>query len=124
MMLFNLIAAFILSYILGSIPTSFIMGKVIKKIDIREHGSGNVGATNALRILGTKIGVITLIIDIGKGILAVILGKIIVTDPSNLIVIAFGLLAILGHIFTIFLKFNSKQWMLFFLRYSKPKKYS
>lgn len=106
MTLFNLIAAFILSYILGSIPTSFLMGKMIKKIDIREHGSGNVGATNALRVLGTKIGIITLIIDIGKGILAVILGKMIVTDPSNIVVIAFGLLAILGHIFTIFLKFK------------------
>ncbi len=103
---YNLIAAFIISYILGSIPTSYLMGKIIKKIDIREFGSGNVGATNALRVLGTKFGIITLIIDIGKGILAVFLGKLIVSDPTNLVLIAFGLFAILGHIFTIFLKFK------------------
>ena len=82
------------------------MGKIVRKIDIRQYGSGNVGATNALRVLGTKIGIITLIIDIGKGILAVVIGKILVTEPSNLLLIGFGLFAILGHIFTIFLKFK------------------
>ena len=102
----NLASAFVLAYILGSIPTSYLMGKFIKKIDIRDFGSGNVGATNALRVLGTKIGIITLIIDIGKGILAVFIGKIIVAEPSNIVLIAFGLFAILGHIFTIFLKFK------------------
>ena len=102
----NLTSAFVLAYILGSIPTSYLMGKFIKKIDIRDFGSGNVGATNALRVLGTKIGIITLIIDIGKGILAVFMGKIIVAEPSNIVLIAFGLFAILGHIFTIFLKFK------------------
>ncbi|RLC51960.1 MAG: acyl-phosphate glycerol 3-phosphate acyltransferase [Candidatus Cloacimonadota bacterium] len=102
----NLASAFVLAYILGSIPTSYLMGKFIKKIDIRDFGSGNVGATNALRVLGTKIGIITLIIDIGKGILAVFMGKIIVAEPSNIVLIALGLFAILGHIFTIFLKFK------------------
>jgi len=105
-MYINIIAALIISYILGSIPTSYLMGKLIRKIDIRDFGSGNVGATNALRVLGTKIGIITLIIDIGKGILAVTFGKLIVAEPSNLVAIAFGLFAILGHIFTIFLKFK------------------
>jgi glycerol-3-phosphate acyltransferase PlsY len=98
--------SFVIAYLLGSVPTSFIMGKVIRKIDIRQYGSGNVGATNALRVLGTKIGIITLIIDIGKGIIAVLIGKTLVNDPSNLLLIGFGLFAILGHIFTIFLKFK------------------
>lgn len=102
----EIISAFVTAYLLGSIPTSFIMGKIVRKIDIRQYGSGNVGATNALRVLGTKIGIITLIIDIGKGILAVVIGKILVTEPSNLLLIGFGLFAILGHIFTIFLKFK------------------
>jgi len=62
----EIIIALFAAYILGSIPTSYIMGKLIKGIDIRDFGSGNVGATNALRILGTKVGVFTLIIDIGK----------------------------------------------------------
>lgn len=102
----EIISAFVTAYLLGSIPTSFIMGKIVRKIDIRQYGSGNVGATNALRVLGTKIGIITLIIDIGKGILAVVIGKRLVTEPSNLLLIGFGLFAILGHIFTIFLKFK------------------
>ncbi|MCF7793269.1 MAG: glycerol-3-phosphate 1-O-acyltransferase PlsY [Candidatus Cloacimonetes bacterium] len=103
---FNLILSFIFAYLLGSIPTSYIMGKLVKGIDIRQHGSGNVGATNALRILGTKIGIITLIFDIGKGIVAVQIGKMLNPDFTNLMLIGFGLFAILGHIFTIFLSFK------------------
>lgn len=102
----NIIIALFAAYILGSIPTSYIMGKLIKGIDIRDFGSGNVGATNALRILGTKVGVFTLIIDIGKGFLAVNIARIIIEDPTDLIMILTGLFAILGHIFTIFLKFK------------------
>jgi len=105
-MTYNLIAAIIIAYFLGCIPTSYIMGKLIMNIDIRQHGSGNVGATNAMRILGTKIGVITLILDIGKGMLAITIGKMLVNDPSNLLLICFGLFAIIGHIFTVFLKFK------------------
>lgn len=101
-----ILATIIAAYILGSIPTSYIMGRITKGIDIREFGSGNVGATNALRILGTKIGIFTLIIDIGKGFLAVAISKLIVEDPSDLILIFVGLSAIIGHIFTIFLKFK------------------
>ena len=102
----NIIIAFLSAYILGSIPTSYIMGKLIKGIDIRDFGSGNVGATNALRILGTKIGVFTLIIDIGKGFLAVNIARFIIEYPSDLIIILTGLFAISGHIFTLFLKFK------------------
>ncbi len=96
----------IISYLLGSIPTSYIMGKLVRNIDIREHGSGNVGATNSLRVLGTKIGIFTLIIDVAKGALAVLFAKLIIEQPSNLLLVFSGLLAIIGHIFTIFLKFK------------------
>ena len=102
----NIIITFFATYILGSIPTSYIMGKLIKGIDIRNFGSGNAGATNALRILGTKVGVSTLIMDIGKGFLAVNIARLIIHQPSDLILIITGLFAILGHIFTIFLKFK------------------
>ena len=102
----NIIIALFIAYILGSIPTSYIMGKLIKGIDIRDFGSGNVGATNALRILGTKVGVFTLIIDIGKGFLAVNIARMIISEPTDLILILTGLFAIIGHIFTIFLKFK------------------
>ena len=102
----NIIIALFAAYILGSIPTSYIMGKLIKGIDIRDFGSGNVGATNASRILGTKVGVFTLVIDIGKGFLAVSIARLIIPEPTDLIIIFTGLFAIIGHIFTIFLKFK------------------
>lgn len=94
------------SYLLGSIPTSYIFGKILKGIDIREHGSGNAGATNALRILGTKWGVLTMILDMAKGWLAVFLGKLLLNDPANWVLIALALGAIIGHIFTIYLGFK------------------
>ena len=102
----NLVIALFAAYILGSIPTSYIIGKLIKGIDIRNFGSGNVGTTNALRILGTKVGVFTLIIDIGKGFLAVNFARFIIPEPTDIIIIITGLFAIIGHIFTIFLKFK------------------
>ena len=102
----DIIITLFIAYILGSIPTSYIMGKLIKGIDIRDFGSGNVGATNALRILGTKVGVFTLIMDIGKGFLAVNIARMIISEPTDLILILTGLFAIIGHIFTIFLKFK------------------
>ena len=105
-MIYKTLISFVFAYLLGSIPTSFLMGKLIKGIDIREYGSGNVGATNALRVLGTKIGIITLLIDIGKGFLAIQIGKLLVYEPSNLFLIGTGLFGIIGHIFTIFLKFK------------------
>ena len=101
-----IIIALLAAYVLGSIPTSYIMGKLIKGIDIRDFGSGNVGATNALRILGTKVGVFTLIIDMGKGFLAVSIARLIIPEPTDLIIILTGLFAIIGHIYTIFLKFK------------------
>ena len=105
-MIYKILISFVFTYSIGSIPTSYLMGKLIKGIDIREYGSGNVGATNALRVLGTKIGIITLLIDIAKGFFAVQIGKLLVSEPSNLFLIGTGLFAIIGHIFTIFLKFK------------------
>jgi acyl phosphate:glycerol-3-phosphate acyltransferase len=96
----------IASYILGSVPTAYIFGKFFKKIDIRDFGSGNVGATNALRVLGIKMGIVTLLIDILKGVAAVLLCKFILPESSDLMMIACGLAAIVGHIFTVFLKFK------------------
>lgn len=67
----NLILGLILSYLIGSIPTAFIFAKVLKGLDIRTFGSGNVGATNALRLLGKKTGLAVLLIDILKGLICV-----------------------------------------------------
>ncbi|MCK4957560.1 MAG: glycerol-3-phosphate 1-O-acyltransferase PlsY [Candidatus Cloacimonetes bacterium] len=98
------ISFIIVAYIMGSIPTSYILGKKFKGIDIRNFGSGNVGATNALRILGTKYGVISMILDMAKGAIPVFAAKFLGYSDIWLILIA--LTAILGHIFTIFLKFK------------------
>ena len=105
-MIIRIIIAIICSYLLGCIPTSFIFGKLFKKIDIRQFGSHNVGATNAIRVLGVKIGIITLLIDIAKGFFAIHIGKMIIQNPDNILIICLGLSAILGHIFTVFLNFK------------------
>jgi len=106
----SLIAIIFLSYLAGSIPTSIIMSKLTRGIDIRDYGSGNAGATNVIRVLGWKIGIIVIIVDVGKGILATLLiSKLridLVPISHNLVQIIAGLSAVLGHIWTIFAGFK------------------
>ena len=97
------ILTLILSYLIGSISFALIIGKVFYKKDIRDYGSGNLGATNAYRVLGIKAGVIVAIADILKGTLACFL-PLILSSTVNPIVC--GLLAILGHIFSVFANFK------------------
>jgi glycerol-3-phosphate acyltransferase PlsY len=98
------ISFIIITYLVGSIPTSYILTKKIKGVDIRDYGSGNVGATNALRVLGTKFGVLALLLDMAKGAVPVFLAKSL--GMADIWLIAIALTAIIGHIFTIFLKFK------------------
>ncbi len=105
------IAALLLSYLLGSIPTAYLFGKALKGIDIRKVGSGNVGATNALRVLGKRVGITVLLIDILKGFIAVILlGDFFVNKPhlwqAQNLRIFMGLCCICGHNWTVFLQFK------------------
>jgi glycerol-3-phosphate acyltransferase PlsY len=92
-------------YLLGSIPSSYIMGKFLKGIDLRQHGSGNLGAANTFRVLGAKAAVPVLLFDIGKGFLAV---KIVSTfGIGGILQILTGVLVvILGHNYSIFVKFS------------------
>ena len=92
----------ITSYLMGSIPFGFILTKIFLKKDIREIGSGNIGATNALRTGNKLVGYSTLILDILKAIIPVIYVKM---NYPELIYIA-SLCAFLGHVFPIWLKFN------------------
>ncbi len=94
----------VIAYLLGSIPTGLIVGKVGFKIDIREHGSGNLGATNTFRVLGIKAGIIVTVCDILKGTLAAVLPVIFHAEQVYPLVV--GLFAVLGHIFPIFAKFK------------------
>ncbi|MCM8805056.1 MAG: glycerol-3-phosphate 1-O-acyltransferase PlsY [Candidatus Omnitrophica bacterium] len=93
---------FLLSYLIGSIPVGYLICKVFKKIDIRKFGSGNIGATNVYRICGWKYGLPTLIFDILKGFIPVYIGKIL--KFTNSLILSGGILSILGHSFSIFLK--------------------
>ncbi len=98
------------AYLLGSIPTAVWVGNLFYKIDVREHGSGNAGATNTFRVLGYKAGIPVLIIDIAKGIAAAALVKytnlLPNTNPYVNYQIVFGLSALLGHIFPLFAGFR------------------
>ncbi|MCY7748477.1 glycerol-3-phosphate 1-O-acyltransferase PlsY [Bacillus inaquosorum] len=93
----------ILAYLIGSIPSGLIVGKLAKGIDIREHGSGNLGATNAFRTLGVKAGSIVIAGDILKGTLATALPFLMHVDIHPLLA---GVFAVLGHVFPIFAKFK------------------
>lgn len=100
-----IVVLFILfGYLLGSIPTGVIVGKQFKNIDIREHGSKNSGATNAYRVLGTKLGITVLVIDILKGFFPLMIGGYFNLNENILIVI--GITAIIGHTFSPFLNFK------------------
>ncbi|SFI34574.1 MULTISPECIES: glycerol-3-phosphate 1-O-acyltransferase PlsY [unclassified Bacillus (in: firmicutes)] len=94
---------FIVAYLLGSIPSALVVGKIGYGIDIREHGSGNLGGTNTFRTLGKKAGFIVTIADILKGTLATALPIIF---GLNIHPLWFGLAAVLGHVYPIFAKFR------------------
>ena len=105
------IVALVVSYLLGSIPTAYLFGRALKGIDIRQVGSGNVGATNAMRVLGKRIGITVLLLDILKGVVAVTLLSNLFINQSTLLQaqnlrIFMGLGCICGHNWTIFLKFK------------------
>ncbi|HPX72183.1 MAG TPA: glycerol-3-phosphate 1-O-acyltransferase PlsY, partial [Acholeplasmataceae bacterium] len=122
MQYFLIVLLLIVSYLLGSIPFGLVIGKVVKKIDIREYGSKNTGATNAVRVLGFKLGVLCFFLDALKGGLIIIivrilmatnvelgfqLGMIKINENINITITAlYGLTAVLGHVFPIFLKFK------------------
>lgn len=92
------------AYLIGSIPTGLILGKLIWKKDLRQFGSHNIGATNAWRVLGRKAGILVFILDFIKGQLGVLLGGCLIGVPGAMV--AGGLLAMLGHMFPIFLGFK------------------
>ncbi|MCK4309035.1 MAG: glycerol-3-phosphate 1-O-acyltransferase PlsY [Candidatus Atribacteria bacterium] len=92
-------------YLLGSIPFGYIVGKLFKKVDIREFGSGNIGATNVFRILGPSLASLVLIGDIGKGIFSIYLVQYLNIDNLLIITIA-GLAVICGHDWSLFLGFK------------------
>jgi len=97
----------IFAYLLGSVPFGLIVGRLVKGIDVREHGSGNLGATNVFRVIGRRWGIFVLFLDALKGYLAVALpNAILMGDISPLALILLALAAIAGHAFPVWLKFK------------------
>jgi glycerol-3-phosphate acyltransferase PlsY len=107
-----IILAAILAYLLGSVPTAVWFGRAFHGIDVRDHGSGNPGATNTFRVLGKRAGIIVMLADIVKGMvatsLAVPLMNLGYIPEANLITfkLIFGVIAVTGHIFSVFLNFK------------------
>jgi glycerol-3-phosphate acyltransferase PlsY len=100
----------VFAYLVGSIPSAVWLGKRFYKIDVREFGSGNAGATNTFRVLGKKAGIVVLVCDILKGILSVLLAFLSSYNVnSNQFVnlqLALGIAAVVGHVFPVFAGFR------------------
>lgn len=100
----KVLLVFILSYLLGSVSFSYILGKMIKMQDIRDYGSKNAGATNMVRVFGAKLGVITLLLDLLKGAAAVLIASKFEIEYAQYIALA-GV--VVGHDFPFYLNFNA-----------------
>jgi glycerol-3-phosphate acyltransferase PlsY len=119
MIVSRFVAVVIIAYVLGSIPFGLIIGKLKKGVDIREQGSGKTGATNLMRVAGTKLGLLALVLDVVKATGAVLLAALIVDRGAGVLTIgsasvywqhiaqvAAGLAAVAGHNWPIFAKFR------------------
>ncbi|MCB0799791.1 MAG: glycerol-3-phosphate 1-O-acyltransferase PlsY [Bacteroidales bacterium] len=111
MVISSAVIALVLAYLAGSIPSAVWAGKLFHGIDVREHGSGNAGATNTVRVLGWKTGIPVLIFDLFKGWLAAMLPEFLQAAPEGsetlmILQIACGLAAIIGHVFPLFAGFR------------------
>ena len=107
----KIILEVILAYLIGSIPSAVWVGKIFYKIDVREHGSGNAGATNVIRVLGYKAGIPVLLFDVFKGWFAVQLIRIIPLsllspETTTYVMIALAIAVFLGHVFPVFAGFK------------------
>jgi len=119
MMVAEFVAVVVIAYLLGSIPFGLIIGKLKGGVDIREYGSGKTGATNVMRTAGTKLGVLTVVLDVVKAAGAVMLAKVIIGSGSGILTIGSvsvhwqhiaqvvaGLAVVAGHNWPVFAKFK------------------
>jgi len=104
-MTITVILLVLFSYLLGSVPTGYLISKRVMGIDIRQHGSGNPGAANVYRIVGKWAGISTFSVDALKGFIPVLLARHFCPDDYWVAIVC-GVIAILGHMWTIYLKFR------------------
>jgi glycerol-3-phosphate acyltransferase PlsY len=125
MMIAKFFAVLIIGYLLGSIPSGYLLARRKAKVDVREYGSGKIGATNVLRIAGRRSAVLVLVLDLLKGVMAVVFAGLIV-GRGYLVVGGFGLgslvaqvlaalAAIVGHNWSVFLRFHGGRGVATFL---------
>lgn len=119
----TIILILLLSYLVGSIPTAIIISKLVAGIDIRNYGSGNAGGTNVFRVLGWKYGILVMLIDAFKGVVAVVfiarlffLTEMPFDNPTpfddfTFIQLLAGIFAVIGHVFTVFAGFRGGKGM-------------
>jgi glycerol-3-phosphate acyltransferase PlsY len=103
------VAVLVASYLIGAVPFSYIAGRAIKGIDLREHGSGNLGATNTFRMLGAGWAVVVLLLDVAKGFFPVLLaGRLDLpgTIEAHWLMLSAMFAAILGHLFSPYVRFS------------------
>lgn len=94
------------SYLLGSVPSSYLAGRWARGIDLREHGSGNLGATNTFRVLGARVAAPVMVADVAKGFLPVALFPLLDGGAGWGWSLAYGAAAILGHVFSLYMRFR------------------
>ncbi|HXE58284.1 MAG TPA: glycerol-3-phosphate 1-O-acyltransferase PlsY [Gemmatimonadales bacterium] len=94
-----------LSYLLGAVPTSYLVGRLARGIDLREHGSKNLGATNVYRVLGWRFAIPVGLVDVAKGAVPVLVLAPL-GSPASWFALACGLTAVLGHVFSVFVRFR------------------
>jgi glycerol-3-phosphate acyltransferase PlsY len=94
------------AYLLGSVPSSYAAGRLTRRIDLREHGSGNLGATNTFRVLGAAVAVPVLLLDVAKGWIPAWLFPQWDGTPARYWALGYGAAAIVGHVFSAFLRFR------------------
>ena len=99
-------ALVVVAYLTGAFPTSFLMARLVRRIDLREHGSGNLGATNALRVLGWRAATPIFIVDIAKGWFPVFAFPRWDGSPAAEWALAYGAAAVIGHVFSIYVGFR------------------
>jgi len=104
-MTLNTLLAILIGYAFGTIQAAYFVSKIFGKMDIREHGTGNAGASNITTIMGVKFGFIVGFVDVLKGLLAVVVVKWLFPQSPNLAILA-GMMAIVGHIFPFYMKFR------------------
>lgn len=102
----QVLIAIIISYIIGSIPSGFLLTKYVMKKDVRQYGSGNIGATNVARVMGLKSGVLVAVFDILKGYLGVLVGQMILGSNLSTAILFVAVAAIAGHDWSLFLGFS------------------